>query len=58
MSNTFSEWEAPASGRISFKLCLGQNVLEVGFDGRVLAAAKQDRVGRESLGVLYYQVTE
>lgn len=33
-------------------------MLEVGFDGRVLAAAKQDRVGRESLGVLYYQVTE
>lgn len=51
MSNTFSEWEAPASGRISFKLCLGQNVLEVGFDGRVLAAAEQDRVGRESLVV-------
>lgn len=46
------------SERITFKLCLGQHVLEVGFDDHILAAVGKDRVCVESLLVCFYQVTE
>lgn len=46
------------SERIIFKLRLGQNVLEVGFDDCILAAVEKDRVCTENLLVLSYQVTE